>query len=359
MNSCALLVVVGSMVLGQPGGDWFNDFKPFADIEVRLRAMADDRPDICTLVDIGDSIEGRDIWALRISGSAVDKPGVLFSGTQHAREWISPMTNMFIAEQLVYGYDTDPTIRSRVDGAEILIVPVVNPDGYVYSWTPGNRMWRKNRRPNADGTYGVDLNRNWDAHWGGPGSSGTPSSETYRGTAPFSEPESAALRDFFIANPNIISAIDFHSYGQKIMSPYGYTYNLPADYDLFMDIGAGMQSEMAAVHGEFYEMGAAAATLYQVSGGIKDWAYDDQGILAYTIELRPVGSPGFILPPEEIIPTGEESLAAALYLIDMSIAIAPEPTMLLLLGMGAVTLLSGKRGRMANGVRAQMGSERR
>ncbi len=346
MTSCALLVL-GSLVLGQAGGDWFNDFKPFADIEDRLHAMAADRPDLCTLVDIGDSIEGRDIWALRISGSAADKPGVLFCGTQHAREWISPMTNLFIAEQLVYGYDTDPTIRSRVDGAEILIVPVVNPDGYVYSWTPDNRMWRKNRRDNGDGTYGVDLNRNWDAQWGGPGSSGITSSVTYRGTEPFSEPESAALRDFFIANPNIISSLDFHSYGQKILSPYGYTYDLPADYDLLMDIGAGMQSEIAAVHGELYEVGASAGTLYQVSGGLKDWAYDDQGVLCYTVELRPIGSPGFILPPEEIIPTAEESLAAALYLIDRSIAIAPEPSTLLLLGMGA--LLLGKRKKKGSG----------
>ncbi len=338
MSSCALLMV-GALALGQPGGEWFDDYKPFTDIEARLHAMAADRPDLCTLVDIGDSIEGRDIWALRITGSATGKPAVLFSGTQHAREWISPMTNMFIADQLVYGYDTDPTIRSRVDSAEILIVPVVNPDGYVYSWTPNNRMWRKNRRDNRDGTYGVDLNRNWDASWGGPGSSGNPSSSTYRGTAAFSEPESAALRDFFIANPDIVSTVDFHAYGQQILSPYGYTYDLPADYDLLMDIGAGMQSEIAAVHGEFYEVGATAGTLYRVSGGLKDWAYDDQGLLSYTIELRPEGSsPGFALPPQQIIPTSEEGLAAALYLIDRSIAI-PEPSTLALLGMAAVGLL--------------------
>jgi len=334
--------MISSLVLGQPGGDWYNDYKPFADVEDRLQAIADDRPDLCTLVDIGDSIEGRDIWALRISGSAADKPGVLFCGTQHAREWISPMTNLFIAEHLVYGYDTDPAIRSRVDDAEIMIVPVVNPDGYVYSWAPGNRMWRKNRRYNADGTYGVDLNRNWDAHWGGPGSSGTPSSTTYRGTAPFSEPEAAALRDFFIANPNIVTTLDFHSYGQKILSPYGYTYDLPADYDLLMDLGNGMASEIAAVHGEVYEVGAGADTLYRVSGGLKDWAYDEQGVLTYTVELRPIGSPGFILPAAEIIPTAEENLAAALYLIDRSIAI-PEPFTLSLLALGGLAVLRRRR----------------
>ncbi|NQU23421.1 MAG: PEP-CTERM sorting domain-containing protein [Candidatus Nealsonbacteria bacterium] len=337
MSSYALLVV-GSLVLGQPGGDWFNDYKPFADIEARLHVMAAERPDLCTLVDIGDSIEGRDIWALQIGGTAADKPGVLFSGTQHAREWISPMTNMFIAEHLVYGYDTDPTIRSRVDSAEIMIVPVVNPDGYVYSWTPNNRMWRKNRRDNGDGTYGVDLNRNWGAGWGGTGSSGTPSSTTYRGPEAFSEPETAALSDFFIANPQIVSAVDFHSYGQVVLSPYGYTYDLPADHDLLMDVGTGMASAMTAVHGETYDAGPTAGTLYQVSGGMKDWVYDDQGALAYTIELRPEGSPWFELPPDEIIPTGEEGLAAALYLIDRSIAV-PEPSTLLLLGMGAVGLL--------------------
>ena len=319
------------------GEDWFADYKQFGDIETKLLAMANDRPDLVTLVDIGDSIEGRDIWALRISGSPSGKPAVLLNGTQHAREWISPMVNMYVADRLVYGYDTDPQIRSRLDQAEVFIVPVVNPDGYVFSWTD-ERLWRKNRRYNANGSYGVDLNRNWDANWGGAGSSGTPSSTTYRGTAPFSEPETTALRDFFIANPQIVSNIDYHSYGQYVLSPYGYTYELSADHELLMDIGTAMQSEIAAVHGEFYETGPAADTLYRFSGGSIDWAYDSQGVLAYTIELRPPGSPYFELPSAEIIPTCEENLPAALYLIDRSIAI-PEPSTLALLGIGALGLL--------------------
>jgi len=182
-----LLVVLAVLILscGRVEGEgWFADYKPLADIEAKLHALADERPDLCTLTDIGDSVEQRDIWALRISGSAADKAGVLINGTQHAREWISPMVNMYIADRLVQGYDTDPEIRRLLDHAEIFVVPVVNPDGYAYSWTTGNRRWRKNRRRSANGSYGVDLNRNWDANWGGPGSSHSPYSIVYCGTEP-------------------------------------------------------------------------------------------------------------------------------------------------------------------------------
>ena len=97
------------------------------------------------------------------------------------------MVPMYIADRLVSDYDTDPVIQDLVDRVEFIIVPIVNPDGYVHTWGP-DRLWRKNRRDNGHGTFGVDPNRNWDFGWGGAGSSGITNSETYRGTAPFSEP---------------------------------------------------------------------------------------------------------------------------------------------------------------------------
>lgn len=336
-----VLVLAGSVARGE---DWFSNYRPLEDIEAKLRALADDRPDLVTLVDIGDSVEGRDIWALRISGSPTARPGVLFNGTQHAREWISPMVNMYIADRLVRGYDSDPQIRSLLDRAEVFVVPVVNPDGYVYTWTD-DRMWRKNRRYDPDsGFYGVDLNRNWGAHWGQEGSSGLPQSPLYRGETPFSEPETAALRDFFLANPGIVANIDYHSYGQYILSPYSYDDRLPPDHDLLMDIGVGMQSEIVSVHGELYRVGPACETLYQISGSSIDWVYDTQGALAYLIELRPSGPPYFELSPADIIPTCQENLPAALYLIDRSIGV-PEPATLWLLTMLALSL--PKRGALA------------
>ena len=299
---------------------WYDDFKTFDEIVAKLNTMVADRPDIASLIDIGDSIEGRDIWALRISGPGTDKPAILYNGTQHAREWIAPMVNMYIADALVYGYGSDLEITSLVDRVEIFIIPVVNPDGYVYSWTT-DRMWRKNRRDNLGTSCdGVDPNRNWDAAWSAPGASGDPCDETYYGTAPFSEPETAAMRDFYYAHPNIVSNIDYHSYSQLILSPYGYTTALPADNDIFLELGEAMHDEILAVHGVSYDWGPIISTIgYQASGGSVDWCYDDQGVFSFTIELRPASAwPGFELPPEEIIPTCEENLPAAFYLAEWS-----------------------------------------
>lgn len=298
---------------------WFEDYKPFDDIVAKLEAMVADHPELCTLIDIGDTIEGRDIWVLRISGPGADKPAVLFNGTQHAREWITPMVNMWIADKLVYEYDTDPYIQWLVDGVEFFIAPVVNADGYVYSWA-SERLWRKNRRDiEGSSCFGVDPNRNWGAGWGGPGSSGDPCDTLYRGTEAFSEPCTAAVRDFVQAHPQIVSHIDFHNYGQLILSPYGYTSELPDDHATFMDLGEAMHDSIMAVHGEYYEWGPLSDTLYPASGGSVDWLYDDAGAFAFTIEVRPEGAwPGFELPADEIIPTCEENFPAAVYLAEWS-----------------------------------------
>ena len=134
------------------------------------------------------------------------------------------MTGMFLADRLVESADTDPRVHALLSRAEIFVIPVVNPDGYFFTWSDSaNRLWRKNRRNNGDGTFGVDNNRNWGYEWGGAGASTQTSSETYRGTGPFSEPETAAMRDFFNARPNIVSNIDFHSYSQLVLSPWAYT----------------------------------------------------------------------------------------------------------------------------------------
>ena len=297
---------------------WFDDYRGLPEIEARLNALAADRPDLCTLLDLGDSIEGRSILAVRIAGPGDDKPAVLLHGLQHAREWIAAMVPMYVADRLVYGYDDDPQIRSLVDRVEFFIVPVSNPDGYEYSWST-DRLWRKNRRDNPDTDCdGVDLNRNWGVGWGGGGSSGSPCDETYRGTAAFSEPETVALRDFCAANPQIVSSIDFHSFAQLILSPYGYTYTLPEDHGLFMELGAAMRDEVAAVHGKEYGYGPICSMAYRASGACTDWCYDQEDVFAFTFELRDTGYHGFELPPDEILPTAEENLAAVLYLADWS-----------------------------------------
>ncbi len=144
--------------------------------------------------------------------------------------------------------------------------------------------------------------------------SGGQGSSTYRGTAPFSEPETLALSQFITAHPEIVAYMDYHSYSQMILWPYGYTWEpvLEPDWTLFETLALEMQSLIQGVHGKYYTQGPIHGTIYQAAGTAVDWAYGEAGRLAYTIELRPVGSPGFLLPADQIIPTCEENLPAIL-----------------------------------------------
>ena len=299
-----------------PRDDWYDDFRDFPAIVTRLNEIAAAHPDLTELIDIGDSIEGRDIWALRITGPGEDKPAVLYNACQHAREWLTPPTAVYIAEQFVNGYGVDPTITDLVDAVEFFVIPVVNPDGYQYSHDV-ERYWRKNRRDNGDGTFGVDPNRNWDADWGGSGASGYTWDETYYGTAPFSEPETAAMRDFYYAHQNIVASIDFHTHGEWVLSPWGWKPGLPDDGGLHSMIGAEMSAAIKSVHGVTYTSGGVYDLLYKVSGGSIDWTWGDQGVISFTIEER---GPDFVVPPSEIIPTCEENWAAALVLAQAATA---------------------------------------
>lgn len=167
-------------------GTW-DAYMEFDEIISFINDLETLRPDLCEVSSIGTSIEGRDIWMLHITGTGAGcRPAVFYESLIHCREWITGPVVLYLADYLVNNYDTNPDVADLVDGLDIYLVPVVNPDGYVYTWTT-NRMWRKNRRNNGDGSYGVDLNRNWGYEWGYDdyGSSPVPSSTTYRGTAPF------------------------------------------------------------------------------------------------------------------------------------------------------------------------------
>ncbi len=297
---------------GVAGAGWFLAFTDYDAINARLDELVQQRPDLASIVVVGESLEGRAIRGIRITGPGQDKPAVLINGCQHAREWISPMVTMYAADRLISDYDADAQVQAIVDAVEFLIVPMVNPDGYVYSWGP-DRLWRKNRRNNGDGTFGVDLNRNWDFGWGlDSGSSPNTNDETYRGTAPFSEPETQVMRDYVTAHPQIVAHIDFHSYSQLVLWPWGYTSSLAPDVAVLDELGATMAASILSVHGETY-VNQQGIDLYAASGVIIDWAYGAQGIFSYTIELRSDGpDPGFLLPPDQIIPTAEENFPAVL-----------------------------------------------
>jgi len=168
---------------------------------------------------------------------------------------------------------------------------------------------------NTGGSFGVDLNRNWDDHWGGSGSSGVPTSETYRGTGPFSEPESKLISQFIDShnlNGNILAAIDFHSYSQLVLRPYGWTTANCPDNTALKIIGDGISYEIAVTSGYKY-VSQRSIDLYITTGTASDWYYGVGIWGAYTIELRDTGQFGFVLPPAQIVPTGKEIWASMKY----------------------------------------------
>jgi hypothetical protein len=313
------------------GGDPSNPdaglYHTYAEIDDELHKLAVAHPQIAQVSTIGKSVDGRDLWAIKISDNvAQDEPEAetVFLGGHHAREWIAVDVPFLLASELVNKYGTDTTITRLVNQSEIWIVPMVNPDGHQYSVTT-DRLWRKNRRNNDDGTYGVDLNRNYGYQWGGPGSSGDTYSEIYRGPAAFSEPETQAVRDF-LQQHQAKALISYHSYSQLVLYPWGYTNSPAPDAPLLQNLAVAIADRIRVVHAVTYTP-EQSSDLYLASGDTTDWLYGESRVPSFTIELRPrSASPGFELPESEITPTFEENLPAALFLINWAIQQSASPT---------------------------------
>lgn len=292
--------------------DFFAEFRDHQAIEAHLFQLAESAPGRAQVQGIGNTLDGRTIWALHLtpprdeSAAAAPLP-MLINGTQHAREWISAMSATCIADRLVRGYDDDAAIRAFVDSTDLWIVPVVNPDGYQHTWA-ADRYWRKNRR----GGFGVDLNRNFSVAWGGAGSSGLKRSDTYRGDKPFSEPETTALRGL-VMREHIRAHVDLHAYGQLVLFPWMYTGDRTDDHARLAAIGDEIASAVYATHQNKYRL-MRGVELYPASGTMTDWMHGEAGATSFTIELRPRGGGGFVLPPKEIRPTCDEAMAAVLAL---------------------------------------------
>jgi carboxypeptidase T len=295
-------------------------------LEEDMRQLAETRPDLAVLHEIGRSVEGRPIWGLQIGERRGDRRKLLFMGCHHAREWIAVEVPFQLARELIENADA-PEMSARLTQGEIWIVPMVNPDGHEFSRTE-NRLWRKNRRRNADGSFGVDPNRNYGYMWGVldvPTSSHVPSDETYVGPRAFSEPETQAMRDL-IATQKFAGLITYHSFSQLVLYPWGYTAEEvrdPVDRATLRDLALGMSECICQVHGKVYTP-QPSSRLYPTAGDTTDWTYGEYGIPSFTIELRPetVEEGGFILPASAIRPTWEENRPAAFHLIDRLLGIS-------------------------------------
>jgi hypothetical protein len=305
-------------------------YHDYAEMVAEIQQAEADHGVIFDLFSLGSSYEGRTIWAGKISDNVAsdeDEPEVLFTHHQHAREHLTVEMALYTLKMLTDEYGANQQITDLVNNREIWMVFDLNPDGGEYDIATGTyRSWRKNRQPNAGSTaVGTDLNRNWGYRWGCcGGSSGTFSSETYRGASAFSAPETQVVRDF--VNSRVIGgeqqitvAIDFHTYQELVLWPYGYTFtDVPSD--MTQDDHAvlvAMGQAMASTNGYTPEQ---ASDLYITDGTINDWLYGVHRIMNYTFEMYPrTSTQGGFYPPDEVIPTQtSRNRAAVLYLIEQA-----------------------------------------
>jgi hypothetical protein len=268
----------------------YTGYHNFAEMTAELQQTVRDHPTLASLRSIGKSYQNRDIWALKVSDNVAtdeSEPEVIFTCNQHAREHLTVEQCLQIIKRYTDNYAT-PAIKNLVDTREIWFIPMVNPDGVEYDIATGSfRGWRKNRQGN-----GTDLNRNWGYKWGCcGGSSGSSTSDTYRGTAAFSAPETAVIRDF--VNSRVIGGvqqiktnIDFHSFSELVLWPFGYT---TADTAPGLDANEArafqtLGRQMASLNGYTPEQ---ASDLYITDGSIDDWMWGQHKIWSYTYEMYP------------------------------------------------------------------------
>jgi len=256
---------------------------------------------------IGQSVEGKPIYHVKISDHPTtdDKdPEVLYTAVHHAREPGGLSQMLFYMWYLLENYEKDPTVKSIVDNTQLFFVPCVNPDGYIFNEKTnpnGGGMWRKNRKKNATNNYGVDLNRNYGYKWGydNSGSSPTTNNETYRGTGPFSEPETQAIKSF-CEQHKFQLALNYHTYGNLLIYPWGYSsQEKTVDDTVFYNFGKLFTKE------NNYKYGNSIETVsYDVNGGSDDWMYGETStknkIFSFTPEVGDFAD-GFWPPSSKIM----------------------------------------------------------
>ncbi|GAA5890508.1 hypothetical protein JCM8208_004896 [Rhodotorula glutinis] len=346
--------------LGTVAGAIHDTYHPYDNLHDILVSLERAYPDWVRVISVGKSSEGRDIWGVKVTnhtssavaveedeeGDAAEegpsplvfsttssgskrhkhkrgrKLGFVVSGTQHAREWIAASTVLYLAHDLVAPDARGKTPHHKLlNSVEFTFIPVVNPDGYVYSWDH-DRLWRKSRQPvgspspslssTAKTCYGIDLNRNWGKEFQ-RGTRPNPCSDSYPGREAFESVELQALKSYLLDDDNHVDAFfDVHSFGQMLLFPYSYSCDVrTADEENHYEAVLQAAKALKGVHGRQFETGSVCEISLTSPGMSLDWTYASAKIRwSFGAELRDGGVFGFLLPPSQIRPSGEEMSAA-------------------------------------------------
>ncbi|CAA9408127.1 MAG: Carboxypeptidase T precursor [uncultured Pseudonocardia sp.] len=293
-------------------------FRPWSgpgNLREEFLALAAANPGLVKTVVLGQSVNGQDILAFKVTRDANRvrdgrRPATLYVSTQHAREWITPEMTRRLMRYVLDGYGTDPELRRLVDTTEMWFVPVANPDGYDFTFTEGNRLWRKNLRDNnGDGQIavgdGVDPNRNFPTRWGydNEGSSPEPASETYRGPGPASEPETQAL-DGLMRRVGFEFFVNYHSAAELLLYGTGWQVATPTPDDVVYEALVG-DDATPAVPGYDPDI---SAELYTTNGETTEHAHEAYGTLAFTPEMATCQSASAVDPEDAFEPADCESV---------------------------------------------------
>ncbi|XP_028584317.2 mast cell carboxypeptidase A-like [Podarcis muralis] len=289
----------------------YTKYNEWHKISAWTARMAEKKPKLISRLQIGKTFENRPMYILQVGKQKDSKKAIFMDCGIHAREWISPAFCQWFVKEAIRTYGKDKFMTNLLDNMKFYILPVLNIDGYIWSWT-SDRCWRKNRsNVTSNKCIGVDLNRNFDAAWGTVDASKDPCTENFCGPSAESEPETKAVATFIRSHLSSIKAyLSIHSYSQMILFPYGYTLNKAPNHDELNELAKKASQAIASLYGKKYKYGTSALTIYPSSGCSDDWAYN-QGIkYSFTFELRDRGKYGFFLPESEIKPTCQEIMLA-------------------------------------------------